>query len=473
MLSGHLREKNNTYYAVLNCKHSDGKRYSKWVSTGIAVKKGNKRTAEKKLEEFCSTYNEYGKLLCEIQEVQQNTKLTTVGKISSNILFCDYMLTWLSYVETEVDPVTYSGYCNCVENNIYPYFKETGIKLSELESVHLREFYRYERKGDPAHGQKPKKGTTVAHYHASIHAALELALEDKVVGSNAAHKQRPKTERFIGSFYTPEEALECIRAAEGTRLELATLFGFFYGLRRSEIVGLKWQNFDLVNNTFTVAHTVTTYSRKGEPTVVYAKDKTKNASSLRTLPLIPLLFGNCYSRKYLGYIYVNEIGELIKPDYISEAFSNLLEKNGLRHIRFHDTRHSCASLLLRNGVSMKDIQAWLGHSDYSTTANLYAHLDVTESVQLSALSGGELGIRTLGTFRYTAFRVLHLRPLGQLSVSQLYFTTFSLIFNHNFPWHSRSFQEVGKKKGGKNGSTRKMRNQKSQCSCGFAGKKFP
>lgn len=410
MLSGHLREKNNTYYAVLNCKHSDGKRYSKWVSTGIAAKKGNKRTAEKKLEEFCSTYNEYGKIPDEIPEVQQNTKLTTVGKISSDILFCDYMLTWLSYVETEVDPVTYSGYCNCVENNIYPYFKEAGIKLSELEPVHLREFYRYERKGDPAHGRKPKKGTTVAHYHASIHAALELALEDKVVGSNAAHKQRPKTERFIGSFYTPEKALECIHAAEGTRLELATLFGFFYGLRRSEIVGLKWQNFDLVNNIFTVAHTVTTYSRKGEPTVVYAKDKTKNASSLRTLPLIPLfqkkmkelwqqqkeaqrLFGNCYSRKYLGYIYVNEIGELIKPDYISEAFSNLLEKNGLRHIRFHDTRHSCASLLLRNGVSMKDIQAWLGHSDYSTTANLYAHLDVTESVQLSAsrLNSGLFG----------------------------------------------------------------------------------
>ena len=68
------------------------------------------------------------------------------------------MLTWLSYVETEVDPVTYSGYCNCVENNVYPYFKETGIKLSELEPAHLREFYRYERKGDPEHGRKQKKG---------------------------------------------------------------------------------------------------------------------------------------------------------------------------------------------------------------------------------------------------------------------------------------------------------------------------
>ena len=385
----------------MNCKHSDGKRYSKWVSTRIAVKKGNKRAAEKKLEEFCSTYDEYGRLPGEIPEVQQNTSLTKVGAISSDILFCDYMLTWLSYVETEVDPVTYSGYCNCVENNVYPYFKDTGIKLSELESAHLREFYRYERKGDPEHGRKQKKGTTVAHYHAAIHAALELALEDKVILSNAAHKQRPKTERFIGSFYMPDEALECIHAAEGTRLELAVLFGFFYGLRRSEIVGLKWQNFDFENNLFTIAHTVTTYSRKGEHTVIYAKDKAKNASSIRTLPLIPLfrkklrelrkqqkedqrLFGNCYNRKYLGYVYVNEIGELIKPDYITEAFSNLLKKNGLRHIRFHDTRHSCASLLLRNGVAMKDIQAWLGHSDYSTTANLYAHLEVSESVQRSA-----------------------------------------------------------------------------------------
>lgn len=373
MLSGHLREKNNTYYAVLNCKHSDGKRYSKWVSTGIAVKKGNKRAAEKKLEEFCTTYDEYGNLPGEKPEAQQNAQLATVGKISSDILFCDYMLTWLSYVETEVDPVTYSGYCNCVENNVYPYFKETGIKLSELEPAHLREFYRYERKGDPEHGRKQKKGTTVAHYHAAIHAALELALEDKVILSNAAHKQRPKTERFIGSFYMPDEALECIHAAEGTRLELAVLFGFFYGLRRSEIVGLKWQNFDFANNLFTIAHTVTTYSRKGEHTVIYAKDKAKNASSIRTLPLIPLfqkklrelrkqqkedqrLFGNCYNRKYLGYVYVNEIGELIKPDYITEAFSNLLKKNGLRHIRFHDTRHSCASLLLRNGVAMKDMQ---------------------------------------------------------------------------------------------------------------------
>jgi len=106
-----------------------------------------------------------------------------------------------------------------------------------------------------------------------------------------------------------------------------------------------------------------------------------------------LACGNCYVTKYQSYIYLDEIGERIRPDYISGVFPDLLKKNGLRHIRFHDTRHSCASLLLKNGVSMKEIQAWLGHSDYGTTANLYAHLDVEMSKIQSAqkLSAGLFG----------------------------------------------------------------------------------
>ena len=74
-------------------------------------------------------------------------------------------------------------------------------------------------------------------------------------------------------------------------------------------------------------------------------------------------------------VLVPAMGTLISPHYLTSAFPKLLEKNGLRKIRFHDLRHSCASLLLTNGVSMKQIQEWLGHSDFSTTANVYAHLD--------------------------------------------------------------------------------------------------
>ena len=74
------------------------------------------------------------------------------------------------------------------------------------------------------------------------------------------------------------------------------------------------------------------------------------------------------------------MGTLLSPNYLSAAFPKLLEKNGLRHIRFHDLRHSCASLLLVNGVPMKQIQEWLGHSDFSTTANIYAHLDYSSKL---------------------------------------------------------------------------------------------
>lgn len=418
MLAGHLQEKNGKYYAVLNCKHHDGSRFPKWIATNLPVK-GNKKRAEQMLNEFKTNYTIYGELISntettfEAEEYTQSplpTNNPAVEKISNacdtedivqtddndGVLFSDYMRSWLYSIESEVDPVTYSGYYASVEEVIAPYFDEKKIKLHELTSKDLKEFYKYERQGDAKKKKKPKKGTTVTRYHANIHSALETAVEDGLVARNVSHKMRPGSDKFIGSFYLADEANELMKVAEGTKLELAVMFGLFYGLRRSEIIGLKWQNFDFTNNIFTISHTVTSFRGIDGKVVQYAKNKTKNQSSLRSLPLIPLfqkkllalrekqkedrrVCGKSYSRKYQDYVYVDDMGELIKPDYISSAFPILLRQHGLRSIRFHDTRHSCASLLLKNGVSMKEIQAWLGHSDYSTTANLYAHLDVETS----------------------------------------------------------------------------------------------
>ena len=153
---------------------------------------------------------------------------------------------------------------------------------------------------------------------------------------------------------------------------------------------------DFEQNTITIRHTVTSCDLDGKRVLV-ASDTTKTKSSMRTLPLVPFmrerllalkeeqqenrrLCGRSYIKDYIGYVCVNEIGDLIKPNYVTESFPKLLKANGLRHIRHHDLRHSCASLLLANGVPMKQIQEWLGHSDFSTTANIYAHLDYSSKL---------------------------------------------------------------------------------------------
>lgn len=89
------------------------------------------------------------------------------------------------------------------------------------------------------------------------------------------------------------------------------------------------------------------------------------------------LCGNSFNQDYLEYICVDNGGNIIRPDYVTETFLKLLKRKKLKIIRFHDLRHTCASILLKNGANMKEIQAWLGHSNYNTTANLYAHLDTS------------------------------------------------------------------------------------------------
>ena len=120
-------------------------------------------------------------------------------------------------------------------------------------------------------------------------------------------------------------------------------------------------------------------------------------SSCRTLPLIPAceqmlkkmkkeqelnrkVCGKEYCTDYLDYIYVNPMGKRVHPDYLTQHFPIFLTAHDMKRIRFHDLRHSCASLLYANGVSLKEIQEWLGHSDISTTSNIYTHLDFSSKV---------------------------------------------------------------------------------------------
>lgn len=364
MVSGHLTEKNGIYQIVLNLVDERGKRKPKWISTGIEAKRGNKKKAEAMLQEARMSH-----------EKQETAK-------DSDILFADFIeKVWLPTVKHSIEETTLSGYIYSA-GVVAPHFRKKGITLGNVKARDIDEFY-IEQLGRV-------KGTTVIRYHACIHNALKLAVRKELIPLNPADNvDRPKAEQFIGSFYDKDEMNDLLNAVQGTYLELAVMLGF-YGLRREEIVGLKWNAVDFNQNTISVQYTVTTCNLNGKRVIV-EKDRTKNKSSRRTLPMIPALRNKLltmqgereeyrklcrgsYNSKHLDFVYVDELGERIKPDYITQTFNRVLKKNGLRKIRFHDLRHSCASLLLANGVSMKQIQEWLGHSDFGTTANIYAHL---------------------------------------------------------------------------------------------------
>lgn len=305
---------------------------------------------------------------------------------------------------------TYSSYAAMIKKPVGPYFRQRNLTLRELEARHLQMFYsEMLRRVTP---------NTVIHYHAVIHSALKYAVKTDMLIQNVADKvDRPRKNSFQPVFLSADEMQKMFEALRGTKLELPVLVAAFYGLRRGEVVGLKWDAIDFERDTITIKHIVTNAKIDGKCEIVCA-DRAKTKSSLRSLPLVSNIrekllalreqqkenrrvCGNCYSKKYDGYVFVDAMGNIFNPRSVTANFSKLLEQNGLRHIRFHDLRHSCASLLLANDVPLKQIQEWLGHSDFTTTANIYAHLDYKSKITsaqametgLALPDGGDFGSR--------------------------------------------------------------------------------
>lgn len=391
MVAGHLQEKNGMFYVVLNYRDENGKRKTPWISTNLPVK-GNKKRAENFMMDVRRNF-----VPPNVQRIEEREAMQ-----KGDILFTDFLLKWLRVAKSTVKLTTYASYEMMATRIIIPYFETLNIKLKELTTEDIQEFYSAQLERVSAN--------TVIHYHAVIHRALKYAVKIKTIQSNpAVNVERPRKEKFIGSFYDKKEINTLFDIIQGHPLEVAIKLAAFYGLRREEIIGLKWTAIDFENNTLTIQHTVTECNLDGKHIEV-ASDTAKTDSSLRTMPLVTnframllakkekqehyrKLCGRSYCKEYLDYIFVNEMGERWKPRYLSDGFKRTLEQNGLRRIRFHDLRHTCASLLLANNVPMKKIQEWLGHSDFSTTANIYAHLDFQSKISSAEamLTGLDMG----------------------------------------------------------------------------------
>ena len=395
MITGSLQQKNGYYYAVLYLK-VDGKRKCKWIPTKLPVNGTSNRKAQKAFDEIRIEYEreqeEIQRKEAELAELTKNTHPDAL------LPFTDYIEKWLGSARPSLATTTYQSYSNMIKARILPYFKPLDLKLQEVTPQHIEDFYQTILDDNCT-------TNTVIHYHSILRKAMQVAVKKDIILKNPVDKvQRPKKNVFRGNFYSEEEMLTLFDAVSGDPLELCVKIAAYYGLRRSEVLGLRWDAIDMERKTISISHKVIEAEVDGK-FIPVGEDVLKTKSSFRTLPLIPAvekllleekekqemfrrLFRKSYCRDYLDYICVDQTGKLLRPNYVTEHFAWLIQKYDLKKIRFHDLRHTCASLLLSNGISMKQIQIWLGHSTFATTADIYAHLDFTaQEESANAMSG--------------------------------------------------------------------------------------
>ena len=181
-------------------------------------------------------------------------------------------------------------------------------------------------------------------------------MKTDMVPQNVAMKvDRPRKNSFQPTFLDAEQMQKLFEVVKGTRLELPVLVAAFYGLRRGEVLGLKWDAIDFNRGTLTIKRTVTEATIDGTMKII-EQDSAKTKSSLRTLPLVgsfrdyfqkvkeaqelnKKVCGNCYNYDYDGYVFVHELGERMRPNYLTEYFPKYIAKHGMPKMRFHDLRH--------------------------------------------------------------------------------------------------------------------------------------
>jgi len=355
------------YYIVIDYKDADGNRKKKWVTTDIPIKGNNKRTIEERRKEVLIEY--------ENQDMEASAEIDLRG----DILFTDYLAQWLETQKTALADSTYQVYKYQIENHIKPWFELKKIKLKDL-SPDILEKYIEEKISDVT-------GNTVRKHLVNISKCLKGAAAKGIIRYNPAKViEWPKLIEYTGAqVYNEKQILKLLNDSKGDPMELMVLLTVYYGLRRSELLGLKWSAIDFEQNTITIRHTVTNVMN-----VVNRKDQTKRKASYRTLPMSETIINGLLAAKSQqeelqrlqpndykneGYIFTRNDGTLILVDYPSHHFQRLTKKIGLPAIRFHDLRHSAGTYLMYLGFSVKEIQEWLGHGDINTTLK-YLHFDM-------------------------------------------------------------------------------------------------
>ncbi|MDP9440017.1 MAG: site-specific integrase [Actinomycetota bacterium] len=294
-----------------------------------------------------------------------------------NVTVGEYLDSWLEgVVRGSVRRSTYERYEVAVRVHIKPALGR--LKLGKLTPARVQSFYR----GKLDEGCAP---ASVNKLHVTLHKALDQAVKWHMVPGNVAEVVRaprpaPEEMRTLSA----EEARRLLEAARGDKLEALFVLAVTTGMRQGELLALKWQDVDLENAKISVRRTITMSGGR----ILFGEPKTKK--SRRTILLTEAAvralrehldrqvgviesLGDLYQDQ--GLIFASEVGTPMNPTNLRRrSFASLLKRAGLPQIRFHDLRHTCATLLLSRNVHPKYVQELLGHANIAITLDTYSHV---------------------------------------------------------------------------------------------------
>lgn len=319
------------------------------------------------------------------KEIEDEVNLDYVPQKIENTEFTLFIRRWVHALKKtySLEENTIQGYESKVRTYIIPYFKDKELSVKTVTTADIEVFYNF------LYTEKGLSANTINKTHYCIKNAFNEACRMGVIARNPAqYARKPKTQRYIADTLSQQEWNKLRSIFKGDVIEVPVMLSAYLGLSRSEVLGLRWRFVDLDNNILTIRRKVV--SVKGNTTL--EKEMVKRQSRFRKICIPDELstflkewkqkqdecktfYGDCYIDTINGekndFICTWDDGRLIKPDHLTQRFHNVIHKSELKNIRFHDLRHTIATLLNENGASLQDIKELLGHSTITTTSNIY------------------------------------------------------------------------------------------------------
>lgn len=341
----------------------------------------------KRLTRYFKTRKEAQEWLAQVQYERRAGTWVDPHKVTVG----EWVIRWLEeHKKGSLRRKTWDGYMDMARNHIIP---EIGhVPLMQLQTSDLQRLYNAKRESGRLDGRGGLSSRTIHMMHQVINGALKQALKERLVNHNPAEAVTlpPLRYREIRPL-SAEDVARFLAAARGDRLYAAFLLDLGTGLRRGELLALKWQDVDFGSGVITVRRSLGRERIEGGPTktaLVFREPKTEK--SRRTVAVPPevlkelrnhrarqneekLLFGPAYQDN--GLVFCTEDGRPLDPDNFGKRHARLLKKAGIPHTGLHNLRHTFATLLLRAGEHPKVVQDMLGHTRISTTLDIYSHTD--------------------------------------------------------------------------------------------------